>query len=209
MGARKELGEAPEEFVRALSALRSVTPRPEVVIEETPAPQRLAPHAVALSADVVSPTDPDTELGTGRLVLLHDPAGHEAWEGTFRVVTYVRAELDHDMATDPLLAGVGWAWLTEALEGHGAAFGAASGTVTRVASESFGAIATEPTSAQIEIRASWTPVPAPGAPAGAPLDIGSHVEAWGELMCTAVGLPPVPEGVTAMPSRRGQRGAGR
>jgi hypothetical protein len=76
VAARKELGEAPDEFVRALSALRSVTPRPEVVIEETPAPQRLAPHAVALSADVVSPADPDVELGTGRLVLLHDPAGH-------------------------------------------------------------------------------------------------------------------------------------
>ncbi len=37
----------------------------------------------------------------------------------------------------------------------------------------------------------------------------AHVEAWGELLCTAVGLPPVPDGVTAMPSRRGQRGSGR
>ena len=37
-------------------------------------------------------------------------------------------------------------------------------------------------------------------------DVGNHVEAWGELMCTAVGLEPVPEGVTALPSRRGQRG---
>jgi hypothetical protein len=35
-----------------------------------------------------------------------------------------------------------------------------------------------------------------------------HVEAWGELLCTAVGLPPVPEGVAVMPSRRGQRGSG-
>jgi hypothetical protein len=33
-----------------------------------------------------------------------------------------------------------------------------------------------------------------------------HVEAWAELLCTASGLPPVPEGVTSMPSRRGQRG---
>ena len=29
----------------------------------------------------------------------------------------------------------------------------------------------------------------------APLDIAPHVEAWGELLCTAAGLPPVPEGV--------------
>ena len=63
-----------------------------------------------------------TELATGRLVLLHDPAGHEAWQGTFRVVTYVRAELEPEMASDPLLPGVGWAWLTEALDGHGAGF---------------------------------------------------------------------------------------
>ena len=54
--------------------------------------------------------------------------------------------------------------------------------------------------AQIEIRASWTPVEEEG------LDLGPHVEAWGELLCTAAGLPPLPPGVTAIPSRRGQRG---
>ena len=193
VGARKQVDDAPEEFVRALAALRSVTPRAEVVLEETPAPQRLAPHAVALSADVISPTDPGTELGTGRLVLLHDPAGHEAWDGTFRVVTYVRAELDHDMAGDPLLPGVGWAWLTEALDGHHAAFTAASGTVTRVASESFGAIAGEPASAQIEIRASWTPLDE---------SFGEHLLAWCDLLCTTAGLPPVTPGVVTLPVRR-------
>lgn len=193
MGARKEVDEAPEEFVRALAALRSVTPRAEVVLDETPAPQRLAPHAVALTADVVSPTGPDTELGTGRLVLLYDPAGHEAWEGTFRVVTYVRAELDHDMAADPLLPGVGWAWLTEALDARGAGFTAASGTVTRVASESFGAISGEPATAQIEIRASWTPVDDA---------FGAHLLAWCDLLCTTAGLPPVAPGVVTLPVRR-------
>ena len=193
MGAREEVEQAPETFVRALAALRSVTPRPEVLLEETPAPQRLAPHAVALSADVLAPHDPETELGTGRLVLLYDPAGHEAWEGTFRVVTYVRAELDHDMAADPMLPGVGWAWLTEALAGHQAAFTAASGTVTRVASESFGAISGEPSTAQIEIRASWTP-----------LDelFGAHLLAWCDLLCTTAGLPPEAPGVVTLPVRR-------
>ena len=163
---------------------------------------RLAPHAVALSADVPSPADPDVELGTGRLVLLHDPAGHEAWEGTFRCVAYARADIDPDLGADPMLAAVGWSWLTEALEAHGAGFHAASGTVTRVTTESFGQMADESGTAQVEIRASWTPdVDEAGA-----LDMTAHVEAWGELMCTAVGLPPVPEGVTAIPSRRGQRG---
>jgi hypothetical protein len=196
VGAREEVEEAPETFVRALAALRSVTPRPEVLLEETPAPQRLAPHAVALSADVLAPHDPETELGTGRLVLLYDPAGHEAWEGTFRVVTYVRAELDHDMAADPMLPGVGWAWLTEALATHDAGFTAASGTVTRVSSESFGAISGEPSTAQIEIRASWTPLDE---------QFGAHLLAWCDLLCTTAGLPPEAPGVVTLPVRRRAR----
>jgi hypothetical protein len=192
MVARREPAEAPEEFRRALASLRAAVPRPEVVLEETPAPQRLAPHAVALTADVTTSGDED-ELATGRFVLLHDPVGHEAWAGTFRVVTYVRADLEPEMAIDPLLAGVGWAWLNEALDGHGASFSAASGTVTRVSSESFGAIAEDTGSAQIEIRASWTP-----------LDEGfdAHLLAWCDLLCTTAGLPPVAPGVVTLPRRR-------
>ena len=100
----------------------------------------------------------------------------------------------------------------DALEAHGAAYVLASGTVTRVATESFGGMAEDSAAAQLEIRASWTPVPREDAAAGAPemaqLDIAPHVEAWGELLCTAVGLPPVPDGVAVIPSRRGQRGSG-
>jgi hypothetical protein len=59
-------------------------------------------------------------------------------------------------------------------------------------------MAGEPGNAQLEIRASWTPID--------PTDLASHAEAWGELMCTAGGLEPVPDGVAVMPSRRGQRG---
>ena len=107
------------------------------------------------------------------------------------------------MITDPALADVGWSWLTEALAAHGASYAAASGTVTRVATDSFGAMSEDSGSAQIEVRASWTPQLVDER-----LEITGHVEAWGELLCTAAGLPPVPEGVTAMPSRRGRRGAG-
>jgi len=177
--------------------------RPEIFCEEMPAPQRIAPWASALSADV---TVDDTDLGTGRIILLHDPAGNDAWDGTFRCVAYARAEIDLELITDPMLAMVGWSWLTEALDAHGAAYVAVSGTVTRVATESFGGMADEDASAQLEIRASWTPVADPDG--DGPLDLEPHVEAWGELLCTAVGLPPVPEGVATMPSRRGQRGPG-
>jgi hypothetical protein len=174
--------------------------RPEVLCEPMPAPQRIAPYAAALSADV---TVDGTDVSTGRIILLHDPAGNESWDGTYRCVAYARADIDLDMITDPALADVGWSWLTEALAAHGASYTAASGTVTRVATDSFGQMSDDSGSAQIEIRASWTPVLDEGH-----LDITCHVEAWGELLCTAAGLPPVPEGVTAMPSRRGRRGAG-
>jgi hypothetical protein len=53
----------------------------------------------------------------------------------------------------------------------------------------------EPASAEIEIRASWTPTG----------DLTEHVEAWGELLCTIAGLPPVPSGVVALPVRRRQQ----
>ena len=118
---------APPAFVRAVEALRSVRPRPEIELSEVPAPQRLAPYAFALSGAVLRQDD---EVATGRLILLHNPAGHEAWQGTLRLVTYVTAELEPELAADPLLPGVGWSWLTEALEGFGAEHRAMGGTVT-------------------------------------------------------------------------------
>ena len=189
----------PPAFVAAVATMRAAPLRPEIHCEEMPAPQRIAPFAAALSADVTVDGD---EVGTGRIILLHDPAGNDAWDGEFRCVAYARAEIDVELITDPMLAAVGWSWLTDALDAHGASYTMASGTVTRVATESFGGMADDSAAAQLEIRASWTPV------SDATLDIGPHVEAWGELLCTAVGLPPVPDGVAVIPSRRGQRGSG-
>lgn len=200
--ARPGSGAPPEppEFTAAVRAMGEARMRPEVLCEPMPAPQRIAPFAAALSADV---TVDGNDVSTGRIILLHDPDGNDSWEGTFRCVAYARAEIDLEMITDPALADVGWTWLTEALAAHGASYAAASGTITRVATDSFGAMSEDDGSAQIEIRASWTPELVDGR-----LDITGHVEAWGELLCTAAGLPPVPEGVTVMPSRRGRRGAG-
>jgi hypothetical protein len=190
----------PDVFRAAVASMHAAVLRPEILCEEMPAPQRIAPYASALSADV---TVDDVDLGTGRLILLHDPQGNDAWAGgTFRCVLYTRAEVELDLVSDPMLGEVGWSWLTEALESHQAGYLAASGSVTRVATESFGGMAEEPGTAQIEIRASWTPQPDENGY----VDVRPHVEAWAELMCTAVGLPPVPEGVAVIPSRRGQRG---
>ena len=92
------------------------------------------------------------EVGSGRLVLLHDPTGNTAWQGTFRCVTFARADIDPEMVTDPLLASVGWSWLIDALDGNDADYDAPSGTVTSVSSDSFGGMASEPSRAEIEIR---------------------------------------------------------
>ena len=186
---RGDASAVPREFREAVDQLRGARLRPEVQCEDMPAPQRIAPYAAALSADV---TVDGEDAGTGRIVLLHDPAGNDTWGGTFRCVAYARAELTSDFADDPMLAEVAWTWLLEALEAVGATFVAPSGTVTKVTSESFGTMADEDSTAQLEVRASWTPVG----------DIGPHVEAWGELMCMAVGLEPVPDGVTALAARR-------
>ncbi len=179
----------PAAFRDAMAQMRAARLRPEIVCEEMPAPQRIAPFASALAADVVVDND---EIGTGRLVLLHDPAGNETWGGTFRCVAYARAELTDDFATDPVLADVAWTWLVEALEAHDADHRAPSGTVTRVISESFGEMSDDGGSAQLEVRASWTPLG----------DIGAHVRAWGDLLGACAGLEPVPEGVATLASRR-------
>lgn len=199
MGARKQVDAPPAEFAEVQTQLRAARFRPEVFVEEMPAPQRIAPHAAAVSADV---TMDGEDVATGRLVVLYDPAGNDAWQSTFRCVAYVRASVEPEMVTDALLGGVGWTWLMEALTDQAADHVAPSGTVTRVISESFGGMADDAATAEIEIRASWSPVPGPG---GA-VDVTPHAEAWGEVLCTAAGLPPVPPGVVAMPTRRGQRG---
>jgi Protein of unknown function (DUF3000) len=185
--------DAPEEFLAAVRGLRAVRLRPEVVLEEVPAPQRIAPFALALSAEVVLDGE---ELATGRFVLLHDPASPEAWEGSFRVVTFVRAVLEPELGTDPMLGQVGWSWLQEALEAAGVDARALGGTVTRVVSESYGSLSAKPATVELEVRASWTPSGVPDVPAG------DHLQAWVALLCTVGGLPPLPDGVAPLARRR-------
>ncbi len=181
--------DTPEAFLAGVERLRATRLRPEVVLEEVPAPQRIAPHAVALGADVVVD---DEELASGRFVLLYDPAGQDAWEGSFRAVTFVRAALEPELGADPMIGQIGWTWLQEALDAVGADYAAAGGTVTRVVSESFGALSDRPSSVELEVRASWTPRD----------DVALHLQGWSTLLCTVAGLPPLPAGVAALPRRR-------
>src|SRR5450432_3313927 len=185
--------ELPANFAAAVASLRPVRLRAEIRLSEAPAPQRLAPFAVALTADVAG--DDGDDIVTGRFVVLHDPAGQEAWHGTTRIVAYVRAELEPEMANDPFLADVAWTWLTEGLNRRlpEDGFRAVGGTVTRVTSECYGTMASRAIVAHVELRVSWTPDTE---------DLGGHLEAWADVLAAAAGLAPLPPGVAALPSRR-------
>jgi len=171
----------PADFQAALEALATVHPRPEVVLEHIPAPQRLAPFAHALGVRIGFPDDEEEELASGRFIVLFDPEGHEAWQGTTRCVGYVSAATDSDMVDDSMFSEVAWSWLTDALADSGAQAHSVGGTVTRTASTRFGSIAAPEHSVDVEIRASWT---AEGT------DLDRHLLAFLEVLGNAAGLPP-------------------
>jgi hypothetical protein len=176
---------APDLFRQAVASLTSTAVRREVRVEPLRPPQRLAPYSYAISADVLAADG--EELATGRLVLLHDPDGVEAWDGVLRLVAFASAELDPQMGVDPMLPAVGWSWLTGALDERAAAYRAAGGTVTQTTSTRFGDLAGPRTTIELELRASWTADDA---------DISPHVHAFVDMICAAAGLPP--EGVTVL-----------
>lgn len=198
--------EVPPGFLDALRSLRATQVRPQVRLLEVPAPRKIAPYAAALDAELVCPTlDEDTQGASGRFIVLHDPDGQDAWQGTYRIVTHVRASLDPEMGADPLLAAVAWSWLRESLAEHGALGHALGGTITKVVSESFGALSDHEPETEVEIRASWTPT-RPGHRSATPVDLGPDLAAWTELLWTTTGLPTYPDGVTPFPQHRGPRG---
>lgn len=175
--------------------MSAATVRPEIELGPIRPPQRLAPFSYAVGAEVKHLDEtvvPETSDGDafGRLILLHDPEGSEAWDGTMRLVAYIQADLDSSEAIDPLLPEVAWSWLVDALESRSEHVTALGGTVTATTSVRYGDISGPPRAHQLELRASWT--------ATSP-DLGTHVQAFCEVLEHAAGLPPV--GVTSLGSR--------
>ncbi len=177
--------------------MRSLAFRADFSVREIPAPQGLAPDALALAGDVRPEEEGvDSPYGTGRFFLLHDPDEPGAWNGPWRIVCFAQAPLEPDIGIDPLLADVAWSWLVDALASRGARSHSASGTATKTLSKGFGTLAGEGDGAQIELRASWSPEG----------DVTPHVEAWAELVCMLAGLPPGSEGIEVLGTRRSARG---
>ena len=104
------------EFEQLVEEVRLAPLRPEITTEEVPAPMRLAPFALAISAEVLEGED---DLSNGRLVLLFDPEGVDAWKGNTRLVSFTKARVEADLASDPLLTQVGWSWLLDCFEQRG------------------------------------------------------------------------------------------
>jgi hypothetical protein len=185
-------------FDKLIDHLRLITPRPEIILEEVPAPQKLAAYSFAFTADVSNGLfgDAEDEIASGRFVLLHEPGGQDTWEGEFRCVTFVRADVDLVMQEDPLLPEVGWSWFLESITNAGCQFNAPSGTVTRVSSASFGKLSPRNDESEMEIRASWSPI------VDDPQDLIKHIKGWCNLISEVAGLPPIPEGVSAITSAK-------
>ena len=176
----------PAEFRRAVAALNAMRPRPELFVAALDAPPRLAPFTWAFSVegDAGRPSgedldEPDT---SGRLILLHDPAGQDAWEGTFRLVWFVQGRREPGEPGDEMLPVVAWSWLAEALEHQDAPYTALGGTVPQASAVRFGDISGPRRDDDVELRASWTPV----GP-----ELTRHADAFCELVAVAAGLPPV------------------
>ncbi len=187
-----------DQFALTVAQISNVVVRPDIALIQVPAPSRLAPFALAMTAE---PTDIDSDAFSGRFVLLHDPDGVEEWGGTFRVVIFVRAELESDLLNDELVREVAWSWVMEStcdLE-----ISELGGTVTSNFGQSFGTLSDRPADGFVEVRSSWTPIE---NTSGVPLDdLGSHLTAWINVLGSAGGLVPLPEGVAhvAHARRRG------
>ena len=185
-------------FERLIDYLRTVTPRGELTLTEVPAPQKLATYAFAFSADVSNGLvgEQEDEIANGRFVLLHEPGGQATWDGEFRCVTFVSADVDPIMQEDPLLPEVGWSWFLESLDLNQCSYNNPSGTVTRVTSASFGKLSARHDESEIEIRASWSPI------LTQPEELIAHVQAWCNFISEVAGLPPIAEGVAPISSAR-------
>lgn len=170
--------------------------RPELDWEEIPSPDRIAPRSLALAAGIKQGsalTDAlDSPTGSGRFILLNDPASADEWGGEFRIVCYAQSPLELEIGLDPFIADVAWTWLIDSLERHGAQYSNIAGTATKVISQGFGTLEPQGRGSQLELRASWTPHP---------LRFDAHAEAWAELVCSLAGFPHH-EGTASLDAQR-------
>ncbi len=188
---------AQQAFDFAVHQIRGLTFRREIEVREIASPEQIAPRSFALAGDVMSSdSSSDSAFGSGRFILLHDPDSSEQWGSDFRIVCFAQAPLEIDIGEDEFLADVTWSWLMDALEERNARFTAPSGTATKIISTGFGSLHDQGSGAQVELRASWTPLEG---------NFASHAEGWAELLCLLAGLPHHAEGLSSLKEHKASR----
>ncbi|CAB4532163.1 unannotated protein [freshwater metagenome] len=171
---------APE-FALALRSILDCNVRNELEVKEIEAPANLAKHAVAFSCDVRADSVHERiDLGTGRLVLLWDEEPQESWGSRFRVIAFAKSPLETEIGADEYSSGMAWSWLVTALDANQATYNSEAGTSTRVISTGFGALSNQSPHAELELRASWSPLDT---------NLAAHMHAWQSLICMMSGLP--------------------
>jgi hypothetical protein len=181
-------------FQAAVEGLRQASQRSELELVQIAAPAQTAKHAIAFAASISLGSSSDSgDRGTGRFVLLHETEPQEQWGGNFRVVCFAKSPLETEIGADEVISDISWAWLNEALAQRDAEFTLASATVTRVISTGYGALEDQSDHAELEMRASWSPLGG---------DISRHFEAWQDLVCIMSGLPSVAERIGDLRSIR-------
>ena len=180
---------SPGLFGPVLEQLALAEVRSELSLEQIPAPKNLAEDAIAFTADMTTATKGEhTDLGTGRFVLLHQPTTQDQWGGNFRIIAFAKSPLETFIGADEMISEVAWSWLTDALANRGATVSHTAGTATRVISTGFGSLSGQSDHAELELRASWTPID----------NFHHHLEAWQDLICMMSGFPLLPANTTAL-----------
>lgn len=178
------------DFKLATRQIRGAEIRSELKIQQIAAPKNVAEHALAFSAETLaSQSHEHGDHGSGRLVILRNAENVEAWGGKTRIIAFVKSPLESTIGEGEAMADVAWSWLSESLHQRLASYTNEAGTATRILSTGFGSLAAETDHAQLEIRASWTPVGE---------ELGRHFEAWQDLLCMVSGLEHLPAGVAKL-----------
>jgi hypothetical protein len=180
---------APAQFAAAALSLAQPVLRSELETSQIPAPDQIAPWALAFAAQAPNPADTPMNRGVGRIVFLHDPKEFDVWGSNMRVIAYGKSPLENDLGIEEDVAHYWWSELERALSNHGAKYRNEAGTVTKMSSTGMGSLANEPSASEVEIRASWSPTDD---------DLGPHLAAWQDLIASMAGFGMDGEGVTRL-----------
>ena len=168
-----------EPFGSFIEPLRSLEVRPEFTVAQIPAPKGIAPESLAISIEVSHELPVDH--GVSRLVFCRDDSSPEGWHGSYRIIGYAKSAIELEMARDEYFEELPWQWLLESLRRVGAQVAHEAGTTTTVISTGHGNLAAQPQHAEVEIRASWSPLGG---------DARQHTLGWIETLALLSGLNP-------------------